>query len=172
MTDERTDAIRCDSVDSTKRRVCMKPFGQRQTIHYRHIVNQHEDDTSVTAYTPSEKTRWPKLAALALWALKKCGWEQWYPQFEVAEHYVKNETVIKWIEEQAFAVWDMVGHSGGIILMGAKQWSEIAGDPLLASAMRFNVPHGGPRFMDMEIVILPWMDGVLVLPQGSHVAIS
>ena len=26
MTDERTDAIRCDSVDSTKRRVCLMYF--------------------------------------------------------------------------------------------------------------------------------------------------
>jgi hypothetical protein len=55
------------------------------------------------------------------------------------------------------------------LVVGAEQWHELMGDPLLNQAVRFSAPvdlraAGRPRLMGLDVTIVPWFDGVVILP--------
>lgn len=79
---------------------------------------------------------------------------------------IDSDRVFRLIIAQGAEVMRLLGRGGETVLIGRKQWVQLVGEvePML---MSINVEYASQnRILGMTVRVIPWMDGVLVLPGG------
>lgn len=121
---------------------------------------------------PAKKVLPWGLRWLKPWVLRTLDWLKKYDdrvrQAEVVTYTIEEDKlydlVVKAWEEAKFTWHARIR----FLLIGAKQWRELTGDLPVAWGA-FTLEKGVPRqFLGLEVIVVPWMDGVVVLPEVSE----
>jgi hypothetical protein len=121
------------------------------------------------AYRP--ELGWRRLQRACLWVLRKIGCNAIGQELKVTRQLIQPGGVADALMQQrdvANHVFD-APHKIHRVCMGPEQYRELMHEPWVAGYVNFLAyAHGGmngkPTLFGLEVTIVPWMDGVLVLP--------
>ena len=69
--------------------------------------------------------------------------------------------------KQRSALLEQYHHEGEFLLVGADDYAEIMGDPVIHHTLRFDAQYmNGRELFGLRVVVLPYMKGILVLPKN------
>lgn len=127
--------------------------------------------SSSTRFEYKPAKGWRLLQRLCFWLLAKIG--------AFACETIQTESItlddkrlsMQLIEKHIREV-NRLMHEPTRLVMGAEDWSELMGDPVLTGALRFSAPvdlrEGPTRIFGIDVTILPWMRGLVVLPKETE----
>lgn len=115
-------------------------------------------------YTP--KLGWAWLQRIAIYILKKIGCESTEKIYK--SHVVEPKKILDYILDQKKELLKLYHHKGSRLLIGTKQYEEIMkiNDDTHGQLFSFDCQYysGGPKIFNLKVTVVPWMDGVLVIP--------
>lgn len=79
---------------------------------------------------------------------------------------IDSNRVLQLIIDQGHEVMRRLGRGGETVLIGGQQWLDLTGEcnpALIALSIEYGSQN---RVLGMTVKVIPWMDGVLVLPSG------
>lgn len=110
--------------------------------------------------------RW--LGNACTWTLKKLGWltpkrEQFTTVTTVS---FEPEHVFEFLHREIHEMSRRYNLDKGVVVMGAKQFNEVAKCALSSPlGYRMQVRDAGAKIIGMSVIVLPWVDGVVILPE-------
>lgn len=133
-----------------------------KTIEIRpaHVVTPQAG--TYVAKKPGRKTRRVLAAMLKRGSIAQAQIER----TEYRRIAVDHKRVLDLITAQVDNIHTLLGRGGETVLIGYDQWASLFGEmqPRLMS-LDVNYAHSN-RVLGMTVKVIPWMSGVLVLPQG------
>lgn len=112
--------------------------------------------------------RWKWMARAARWLIRKIGVNARDPVVEVQRLLIDPPKIMQKILEQRAAMFDM-GREPRRLLIGSHDFAEMMQQPeirdcLTIDAEYFKGGRDGRRVFDLQIEVIPWMRGCLVMP--------
>jgi hypothetical protein len=122
------------------------------------------------AFTFTPEKGWSLLQRLCFWVLGKIGCQK----VETAQEFERVVLDLNKISEKIMCQHEEIlnfynYHRADRLLIGADDFRELQATPLFDQIVSFSIPNG-PRctafkLMGMKVTVVPWMRGVLVLPE-------
>lgn len=111
------------------------------------------------------------LQCAAFWLLRKIGTFRTGMDVKFTQHRIDERDFIARIYKSKRAVVDQMAHDPGTLLIGADDWRELMGGERIQSMYKFSSSidwhdRNGPRVIGMRVVIVPWMTGILPIPDS------
>ena len=119
------------------------------------------------AYNPDGRIRW--LQRVCLWVLGVLGAEYWGRKIEIRTLRIKLDSLSNMILKNAETARRVYGKRCRYVLVGRKQMAELRQERKNVESL-ITLPHVNNHiynrtFRGMKVVYVPWMDGVLTLPE-------
>jgi hypothetical protein len=88
------------------------------------------------------------------------------PHVRTVRHMVDGDTVIQRLIEQRAALFDYLNKEGQRVIMGSEDYAQLMRSPEVASMhFMFDARVGkGREIMGLQIEVVPWVRGVVVMP--------
>lgn len=134
----------------------------------RHINRVRRED--VFCLKPASGWVWAQ--RICIWVLRKLNC-QWYEEVEsYTRHVIDTDDFIKNLSLQHKGILDHCHREAGRLLMGAEDFQDLMSSPLVSQQMQFMASyayaeHGRREIFGLEVTIIPWMKGILVMPRGD-----
>lgn len=118
---------------------------------------------------PTKKAR--RLANDAVATLKGLGWlKRRQIELETVETFmVEAEKLERFIMQNHYDLMGRFGVRDNVVIIGSKQWFELTRymvtQPFLINMADFSFPVNQNRLHGLMVVILPWMDGTVLVPK-------
>lgn len=123
--------------------------------------------------TKIARCRWGALARSALWVLRKCHaelWGSWHdevPAYDVAE--LDTSRLMEMVSRNARNIRMLYNQEAKYIVVGYDKFLELV--RVKSELMYFSTDFtahlngiDGVRVMGLKLVVVPWVDGIFVLP--------
>lgn len=135
------------------------------------FVTYNESVSSVPRYDRFEynpANGWVLLQCIIFWVLRKIKCHAWDKIVNVEHHVLKTDSLMEGVYAQRKELLSNYHYAGFCLLMGHRQFQELANDP--RSLGRITISTTGGYYHEglpqqMRIFIVPWMDGYLVVPR-------
>jgi len=142
------------------------------TVKYIEMATTHEVVEFKDHFTFRKDRKHYRLQRFALWILRKLGCYSNVAQPKVSYHEFNPKNILEGILGQKGGILKSYDYRGEYVLMGPKQFDELGGFLEVNKLFSFKVEvYSNERVFDMKIIIIPWMDGVLVVPGLERYAI-
>ena len=113
-------------------------------------------------FRPDKKYHW--LQKILFGILSKMGCRHVDIDVTFTRHVVQMEHIIDYLHRQEREIYELAGLKGARLLIGPAEYSEMTGNPEILYMLR--IPAIGQlEFLDLKITIIPWMKGMLVVPE-------
>jgi hypothetical protein len=107
--------------------------------------------------------RW--LQRLCLWVLRKLGAFYQRDMVTVQRHVLKPKTFMDRLFKQREEIASLLNREPKVMLIGADDYFELMNEPAIHQEFSFTAQYGKRReILGMEVRVIPWMRGVLVMP--------
>ena len=124
-------------------------------------------------FRSDRKHQW--LQKACFWILEKLRCQSIMHEIEYERHTVDTEDFIDQLIEQCGILDNCYGEHPKKVLVGSKVYQEITGNLHICEKLHFErgirmkklMPNGRfpvEYFMGLEVIVVPWMEGVLVMP--------
>lgn len=121
------------------------------------------------AWSVRKDFRWKWMERLAQWLIRKIGFNARSPVVDVERIVIDPEDIMSKLFQQRGALLQM-GHEPKRLLIGSVDFAELMHRK--EAHYHFSVAcqyfkgdgRGGHRIMDLEVEVIPWMRGILVMP--------
>lgn len=143
--------------------------------------------TTSRIYSPTKfqfriELGWHWVQKFCFWVLRKIGAHAIDFDTQITRLDIQYKTLIEGINRQRAELFNQYALEGKYLLMGAQDYSELMADPTYINQMiHFSVPDAVYRqernmdrnfrldtkmiIMNLNVVIVPWMKGMMVLPE-------
>ena len=143
---------------------------QEIIIHeLRHTSKTFKDKD---VYSFREKGPAPWLQKLCFKILRKLGCDNAiFYERGVERHVINPKSVVENLLRQQNTILQQAHDCAGVIYMGPSDFNSLAGETMGDCCMKMTVPykHGTDgQFYGMDIIVVPWMKGVLVAPKHKN----
>lgn len=139
-------------------------------ISCREHVTKWENQTKFS-YRPERGWKW--VQKFCLWTLRKIGAFAIDETAEIKEYKIDCEKILDLIREQRVELCRM-GYEPVRVLIGSRNYDdlryELRGDDNYFHHVAFSL-QSSPTIEGLEIEIVPWMRGVLVMPQKKEATV-
>ena len=116
-------------------------------------------------FRSDRKHRW--LQKVCFWILRKlkCHSTMYEPEVDLnyQHHTIDTKDFAEQLIEQCELLQYCHGERPKKVLVGVNVYRQITGNPAIRKKLSFQASCSG-SFMGLEIVIIPWMEGILVMP--------
>lgn len=108
---------------------------------------------------------------LAFKVLRKIGCYSTLHEPIISRHVIRPDDIMQNLFEQNAELMDLYDSSGGYLLIGPEEYQRLTSNPDIQRVLTFNTEYhkGGfehHRIHGMQIKVIPWMKGMLVIPNN------
>ena len=108
----------------------------------------------------------PRIQRLLFKLLKRWGCFATYQPVEVERHAIDTIDFMRNLVAQDRNLVEHYHHRGEVLLIGPHEYSELTGNPELREVFEFpSQYHRDGCVYGMHIKVIPWMSGMLVMPE-------
>lgn len=134
-----------------------------------HRHTWREPDPVSYTFTPSKGYVWAQRAAI--WVLHKIGAHRIAHGETFTRRVIDKKDLVDKLFHSHRAVVDQLARQPGTLLIGADEWHRLMAGPEARQLIDFSVrihfsDRRGPRIIDMRVVVVPWMQGILPVPDS------
>jgi len=105
------------------------------------------------------------LQRVCLWMLNKLDATAHVSTTEVRRVRLDGDKFMDRLYAQQRELFDQFGYDANTLLIGSEDYEELMGSPEVHQMMRFAAPYArGERLLDLDVRVVPWMRGMVVLP--------
>ncbi len=106
---------------------------------------------------------------VCIWALKKIGAYAQEDRITYTRHVIEPESFMENLWTQHGELCRRFGKGGARLLIGSHDFAELMASPEIGRDMMFHAEYyradnGGKRICGLQVEIIPWMRGILVMP--------
>jgi hypothetical protein len=135
-----------------------------QRVEFVEIKGVRHRRTLKTAYAVNEKRRAVWLQRFCCWVLGKLGAFYDYQEITAVRHRFDSDTFMERIFKNETVVREF-NCEPKELLIGPEQFSELMGSPEIHNYLTFQTTyHKGRKILGLTVRVIPWMDGILVVP--------
>lgn len=142
-----------------------------------HVVEVINYDRVATTYELKEAFEFRKdlkhhwLQKLCIKVLKKLGAYCLKENISYVRHVIDVDNMAKRVWVSRRAVIEHLARDPGTLLIGSADYAELMGSPEMRSMMAFSGSfavdgRNGPTLCGMKVVVVPWMSGMLPVPDS------
>jgi hypothetical protein len=147
-----------------------------QSIEVVYFNQNNHKLIDAESYQYRPNGRFPKLQKVLFWVLEKLKAHRRYETVSYQRVYVDLDRMTDMIWRQVEECNRHTDWTAKYIIMGAKQFASLVNENDYPVHVKFNIPNHynaplyinnirrGDYFYGMEVIVLPYMDGILVLP--------
>lgn len=129
-----------------------------------HTTSQWQWKPAHYAFNPKGKHHW--LQRACLWILDRLSAYAFEEVFKTEMIRFKPQDVLHSITKQRCELLSLYRQEGARVLIGPDDFTELQADPRVRSMLSFEASYSnGVQVMGMQITVVPWMSGVLVVPK-------
>jgi hypothetical protein len=134
-----------------------------QDVQYVQLFDKISITDFKEAFEFRKDRKYPKLQKLCFWILRKL--DAFYISKKITTQRVNisGKTLIEALMTQKRDLIRNFNLSGKTILIGNDEWIELMGNPEINQMLRFRA--NGYGIMDLDVIVVPWMTGILVMPE-------
>jgi hypothetical protein len=116
----------------------------------------------------NEKIGWLWVQRLLFYILEKLGCQAYDEVLDVQRHIINPKSTVEHIAEQYAEALSLYAYKGEYLLIGPEQYAQFTHNVPLWDLYSFDGPYSTRNGeFKMKIVVIPWMDGILVVPRLS-----
>lgn len=134
------------------------------------VVNfvQHKENRTVQlvqeAYKYNKNLKFKWLQKLCCYILKKIGAFYFEEKIEFEQIIFDNNDIIENIFTQEENIINTFNENPRVILIGSKDFSKLMDIPEIRHCLSIDFKHFNGLYSGLNIKVIPWMKGMLVLP--------
>jgi len=141
----------------------------QQLVQYVTTTRDSRDVYMPDAYQLRTERGYVWLQKLAIYILRKLGCFAATKETTVLKHVFDTKGLAEALWRQRAEVFELYHMRGARLLVGYEDFERLTGIPMY-KPFSFEVPYsameaGKPTVFDMQITVIPWMKGMLVLPK-------
>ena len=141
----------------------------KQTISFIEPYTEFKTVADSNAFAIREDRPHLWLQKACCWVLGKLGAYRVDTQTKIEYRVIDADNFMTRIAEQHASVFELLNRRPKKILIGAQDYAELMRETNVHYPFTFNASYaigerGVTRIMDLEVQVIPWMRGVLVVP--------
>lgn len=107
--------------------------------------------------------RW--LQSVCLWVLRKLGAFYQRDTVTIERHVLQAKTFMERLFKQRAEIASLLNREPKVMLIGSDDYFELMNEPAIHQSFVFDAEYGKDRrILGLEVRVIPWMRGVLVMP--------
>ena len=121
------------------------------------------------AYRFNEWAGWVPVQRLCFWLLRKIGAFAYVDTVKTSTHVLDTDKFMENVDRQRRGLLDMYDLYGERLLIGVEEYQDfMSNNAEYIREFSFGTTYNKGQFQicGMEVTVIPWMKGVLVLPKG------
>lgn len=145
---------------------------QKQEIQFigQDVVTRHVPIPDAFIFEPTGRIAW--VQKLAYKFLKKTGalHQAYKPEATITRHVIDSDKFVEKILRQKYELFNGFHRDGGRVLIGSDDYAELMNSPeVVGSYFDFSANlhigrHGRREILGLQVEVIPWMRGILVMP--------
>lgn len=141
----------------------------KQTVAFIEPYSTFKTVTDNNAFAVREDRPYLWLQKACCWVLGKLGAHRRDTQTKIEYRTIDADSFMVRIAEQHASVFELLNRRPKKILIGAQDYAELMHETSAHYPFNFNASYaigerGVTRIMGLEVQVIPWMRGVLVVP--------
>jgi len=119
-----------------------------------------------TKFCYSPDVGWKWLQKICFFALQKLKAFSFVEEISYTRHTIRTDSFMENLIKQKRGLVDLYHYHGSRLLIGPDQFYALTGEPDIRTMINFDAEYRfGLTIHKMQVTIIPWMDGILVLPK-------
>jgi len=141
---------------------------ETNVIEYLETKRHVSTVESVDRYVFRKDKGYHGLQRLLFWVLAKIGCYAQDERIAYTQHRLDTDDLMEAIYKQDIGVLEFYNQRGKSLLIGSKDYQELTGNPAIRQMMQFTGKYRGGygEVLGMNIIVIPWMKGMLVVPKN------